>query len=430
MLKIAEFQQLALLFLCRETGVKVPHRGKQSPQPGQRLPAVGFGLLLAAGDKLRDLLEQLGSFVRAGAHRRLVVAGQPLFHALEAGHLLHAQHIGRELVIKRCPLPCRRQPLHLAQQGSGVFQPGERLCEFIVDACRGLGFGGCRLAFFLGLRLRKGKVLSAVGQRRRQQLPGRSGAAGRFGQQQVMPAGGAKTVLLLPWSQIFVHAAVVVRQCPQKIVHMQDGAACSLIGAALAVKVCKGAEIRVTVGIFQRFGQRRSPQHLHAAGVCRGKVRRDVQRLKVFVQQVQTESINGADGCPLQQHPLAAQGRVARFRLAAAEQRLADAGSQLSRRRIREGHDQQFVRVDGGFRVGDEPDGPLGQDGGLAAARRRADQQRPAPVVDGGLLGACPFGSTHGCSSFFSVSSGASKGLAGASSARSPMPLSWQQMKP
>ena len=109
---------------------------------------------------------------------------------------------------------------------------------------------------------------------------------------------------------------------------------------------------------------------------------------------------------------------------------MADAGPQLSRRRIREGHDQQFVRVDGGFRVGDEPDGPLGQDGGLAAARRRADQQRPAPVVDGGLLGACPFGSTHGYSSFFSVSSGASKGLAGASSARSPMPLSWQQMKP
>ena len=430
MLKIAEFQQLALLFLCRETGVKVPHRGKQGPQPGQRLSAVGFGLLLAAGDKLRDLLEQLGGFVRAGAHRRLVVAGQPLFHALETGHLLHAQHIGRELVIQRRPLPCRRQPLHLAQQGSGVFQPGERLCKFIVDARRGLGFGGCRLAFFLGLRLRKGKVLSAVGQRRRQQLPGRSGAAGRFGQQQVMPAGGAKTVFLLPRSQIFVHAAVIVRQCPQKIVHMQDGIACGLIGAALAVKVCKGAEIRVAVGIFQRFGQRRSPQHLHAAGVCRGKVRRDVQRLKVFVQQIQTKSINGADGCPLQQHPLAAQGRVVGLLLAEPQQCLPDAGPQLCRRRIGKGDNEQPVRIHRVLRVGDEPHGAFGQHRCFAAARRRAYQQRTAPVLDGGPLGWGPFGFAHACSpSFsFSVSSG-SKGLAGASSARSPMPVSWQQIK-
>ena len=430
MLKIAEFQQFALLFLCRETGVKVPHRGKQSPQPGQRLPAVGFGLLLAAGDKLRDLLEQLGSFVRAGAHCRLMIAGQPLFHALEAGHLLHAQHIGRELVIKRRPLPCRRQPLHLAQQGSGVFQPGERLCKFIVDARRGLGFGGCRLAFFLGLRLRKGKVLSAVGQRCRQQLPGRSGAAGRFGQQQVMPAGGAKTVLLLPRSQIFVHAAVIVRQCPQKIVHMQDGIACGLIGAALSVKVCKGTEVRVAVGIFQRFGQRRSPQHLHAAGICRGKVRRDVQCLKVLVQQIQTERVNGADGCALQKHPLAAQARVVGLLLAEPQQRLSDARPQLCRRRIGKGDDEQFVRIHRVVRIGDEPHRAFGQHGRFAAARRCAHQQRTTPVLNSSALGRSPFGLTHACSpSFPSSASSGSKGLAGASSARSPMPVSWQQIK-
>ena len=105
-------------------------------------------------------------------------------------------------------------------------------------------------------------------------------------------------------------------------------------------------------------------------------------------------------------------------------------GAQLCRRRIGKGDDEQFVRIHRVVRISDEPHGAFGQHRCFAAARRRADQQRPAPVVDGGLLGACPFGSTHGCSSFFSVSSGASKGLAGASSARSPMPLSWQQMKP
>ena len=243
-----------------------------------------------------------------------------------------------------------------------------------------------------------------------------------------MPAGGAKTVLLLPWSQIFVHAAVIVRQCPQKIVHMQDGIACGLIGAALAVKVCKGAEIRVTVGIFQRFGQRRSPQHLHAAGVCRGKVRRDVQRLKVFVQQIQTESIDGADGCPLQQHPLAAQGRVVGLLHAEPQQRLPDAGPQLCRRRIGKGDDEQPVCIHRVLRVGDEPHGAFGQHRCFAAARRRTHQQRPAPVVDGGTLGRRPSGFAHVGSSSSSAASG-SKGFAGASRPRSPMPVSWQQIK-
>ena len=48
-------------------------------------------------------------------------------------------------------------------------------------------------------------------------------------------------------------------------------------------------------------------------------------------------------------------------------------------------------------------------------------------VVDGGTLGRGPFCLAHWSSSFFSSGS---KGFAGASSARSPMPSSWQQMKP
>lgn len=85
MLKIAEFQQLALLFLCREAGIKIPHGGKQRPQPGQGRSAVRFGFLLAAGDKLRNVLKQLGSFVCAGSDRRLMIAGQPFFMPLKPG---------------------------------------------------------------------------------------------------------------------------------------------------------------------------------------------------------------------------------------------------------------------------------------------------------------------------------------------------------
>ena len=183
--------------------------------------------------------------------------------------------------------------------------------------------------------------------------------------------------------------------------------------------------------MLQRFGQCRRAQQLHAAGVCRGEIRRDIQCLKMLVQQIQTERIHGADGCTLQQHALAAQGRVARLLLAAAQQCLPDAGPQLRRRRIRKGDDEQLVRVHRAFRVGDEPHGAFSQHGRFAAACRCAHQQGTAPVVDGGLLGRGPFGFTHASSPSFPVSSDSSgsKGLAGASSARSPMPVSWQQIK-
>ena len=48
---------------------------------------------------------------------------------------------------------------------------------------------------------------------------------------------------------------------------------------------------------------------------------------------------------------------------------------------------------------------------------------------NGGLLRRGPFGSAHGCSSSSSFSSSGSKGFAGASSARSCTPVSWQQIK-
>ena len=242
-----------------------------------------------------------------------------------------------------------------------------------------------------------------------------------------MPAGRIESIPSLPRFQKFIQLAVVVGQGAEKIVDVQDGIPGGFVAAALAVEVCKGAEIRVGIGLFQRFGQRRRAQGRHTAGVGGGKVWRDIERLEVLAQKVQAERINGADGGTLQQHPLAAQGCVAGFGLAAAEQRLPDAGPQLGCGRVRKGDDEQFVGIDGAFRVGDEPDGAFGQHRRLAAARSRTDQQRTAPVVDGGTLGRGPFCLAHWSSSFFSSGS---KGFAGASSARSPMPSSWQQMKP
>ena len=101
--------------------------------------------------------------------------------------------------------------------------------------------------------------------------------------------------------------------------------------------------------------------------------------------------------------------------------------AQLGRGRARVGDDEEMVDIDRMFRVREVGHEPLGEHAGLAAARRRADQQRTAPVIDGGTLGRGPFCLAHWSSSFFSSGS---KGFAGASSARSPMPSSWQQMKP
>ena len=281
-LKIAEFQQLALPLSGREPDIEVPHGSKQRPQPGQGDLPVGLGFGLGAADELGHLLKQSGGFVRAGLDLRLVVAAQTLFHALQAGGFLHAQHIGGEQVVQRVPLPGSRQLLRLRKDGGGFFQPCTGLLVFFCH--RGIRLCPGRGGLFLpGSRLLLVKIRMAVGQRCRQQFPRSLGAAGSFGQQQVVPAGGSKAVFLLVRGKKFIQLAVVVRQRPQKVVDLQNGIACGLVRASLAVQVCKGAEIRVAVGVFQRFGQCRPPQQLHGAGVCRGKIRRDIQCLKVLV---------------------------------------------------------------------------------------------------------------------------------------------------
>ena len=60
------------------------------------------------------------------------------------------------------------------------------------------------------------KIRMAVGQRCRQQFPRSLGAAGSFGQKQVVPAGGSKAVFLFIRRKKFVQLAVIIRQRPQK----------------------------------------------------------------------------------------------------------------------------------------------------------------------------------------------------------------------
>ena len=427
-LEVAEFQQLALFLLGGKAAVKVPHRPEQGRQPRGGQGPVLLGLCLAAGDKVQDLAEQSGRLSGAGPDGGFPGAGQTGLHPFQAGFRLHPQHIGGQQVVEGFPLAGGGQAFHPAQEGQGAFQPFQRLGEFVVHLVGGRRPGCGGLAALLSPRPLLGEVGLAVGKGCFQQAAGRAGPPGSHIQQQSAPGGRRKAARLLPGGQHLVHPAAVIGQRAQKIVHLQDGPAGRVVAAALAVQVGKGAEVGVLAGGFQRVGQGGLPQRLDAAGVGGRKIRRDVQRLEMAAEQVQAERVDGADGGPLQQHPLAAQPAVGRVGLAQAQQTLPDAGPQLGRGRVGKGDDQQPVGVHRAHRVRDEADGPLGQNGGLAAARRRADQQAAAPVLDGGPLGRGPVG--HGSSSF--SSSVSSKGLAGARSltSRSPLPASWQQIKP
>ena len=188
-----------------------------------------------------------------------MVTAQTLFHALQAGGFLHAQHIGGEQVVQRVPLSGSSQLLCLRKEGGSFFQPCIGFLVFFRYRGLCLCPGGWGL-FFLGSCLLLRKIRMTVSQCCLQQFPRSLGAAGSIGQQQIMPAGGGKTVFLLVRGKKFVQLAVVIRQCPQKIIDLQNGITRRFICASLAVQVCKGAEIRVAVGVFQRFGQCRPPQ--------------------------------------------------------------------------------------------------------------------------------------------------------------------------
>ena len=258
MLKVAELQQFPVPLFGREPGIEIPHRRKQGPQAGLCGPAVCLSFLLTAGDQLKDLRKQGRALIGAGADDFFVFAVQPLFHSFQAGQLLHAQHIGGQQIVKRSPLPRHSQLFHPAQQGGSLVQPFLCIGIFFQHGIFCL-FPGRGRFLFLGIGQLLLPVARAVSQRGAEQLPCCPGTAGSFGQQQIMPTGGSKAIFLLPRSQKFVQLFVVIGQGAQEIVDMQDRLARRAVGAALAVEVGKGAEIRVAVGIFQRLAQGRGP---------------------------------------------------------------------------------------------------------------------------------------------------------------------------
>ena len=101
---------------------------------------------------------------------------------------------------------------------------------------------------------------------------------------------------------------------------------------------------------------------------------------------MQAERIHRADGRTLQQQLLAAQMQIAGVGADLLRQTGRDVGAQLGRGGIREGHDEQLVRVHRVDRVGDKPDDALDQYAGLAGAGSRRDQQTAAPRGDGRRL--------------------------------------------
>ena len=101
---------------------------------------------------------------------------------------------------------------------------------------------------------------------------------------------------------------------------------------------------------------------------------------------MQAERIHRADGRTLQQQLLAAQMQIAGVGADLLRQAGRDVGAQLGRGDVREGHNEQLVRVHRVDRVGDKPDDALDQYAGLAGAGSRRDQQTAAPRGDGRCL--------------------------------------------
>ena len=117
----------------------------------------------------------------------------------------------------------------------------------------------------------------------------------------------------------------------------------------------------------------------------------------------------------LQQQLLAAQVQIAGVGADLLRQAGRDVGAQLGRGGIREGHDEQLVRVHRMERVGDKPDDALDQHAGLAGTGSRRNQQAAAPRGDGRRLrrGKLNFGLFgHGVSPLYEKASPAGEAVA------------------
>ena len=355
MLHVAELQGLFFLLGGKEPVLKIPLGPRQGPHQGR-----GGGPVCL-------------KFRRAAHEHVLLQARQRFFQQLPPGlYRLHVAalvpaHRPQPLVAKRAE---RRQDF-VPGRGGDLAQQVLRRRQVRPQG----GQVGGKPPVRLGLP----QVLLGQGQ-------GALGPPPPLGPQRLAPGGIVQRPGLLPRRTKILQRAGWVGHAAQKVVQCLQHPCRLPVASALAVQVGKGAEVRVGVSGFQRVRQALRPQGGQLRPVRGGKVRRDVQPAEMGLHQLQTVSVDGADGRALQKHALAAQVRAARLFGQLARQPLRQLAPQAGRRRPRKGHDQQLV---GGHRVlfpAQKPHRPLHQHGGLAAARGGAHQQRPLPVLYGPCL--------------------------------------------
>ena len=412
MLQVCEIQQLVLPAGLPEAAVKLRHRIGQCPhQRGGGLPV--FLILLPGGQAAAlQILHYLGGVIPGRHHPFFPIKGRARLRVLFLRRFGPCKaHPGLFPAVQ-----CRQRlvPAQGVKQGHHVGQRAP-----LLGQRRAIGLLHRVKALLLGLSAE----CLGVGQRfiRLPQLP--------HGPPRLRPAhlGLLQRSVVLPGGAVGLQLGGVVRQGAQKIIHTADGLRRLLIRPASAEKVRKAAEVLLPVGRLQRVGHGLFPQRKQAALIAGGKIRRNVQRAELLAQQFDAEGVDGADVRPAQHHLLAAHP----VQLRAARRGLGQPGVQLfgqprpklGRRRVGKGHNQQLL---GGHRVvflAHQAHRPLGQHGGFAAAGRRAQQQRPAPVGDGRLLGRGPAGGCQLSHSTFSFS--INKSFFSSGRSRSCSPSTW-----
>ena len=227
-------------------------------------------------------------------------------------------------------------------------------------------------------------------------------------QQLAPPRGILRGGVGLPAFGKALQRLVRVGQRAHKAVQLQHSFAGGGIAASAVKQIGVGTKIRVLIGGFQYLGQRFLLDAGKVGFLGGFKVRRDVERGKVLLHKMQAECVHRADGCPLQQHLLAAQAGVFGVGAHLLAQTGGDVAAQLGGSRVGKGHDQQLVGVHGVVGVGDQPHHALDQHAGLAGACRGGHQQAAAPGADRRLLGGGKLDVRHRETSYSNGSAGMS----------------------
>lgn len=174
-------------------------------------------------------------------------------------------HRGQQIV-KRSPLPRHSQLFHPAQQGGSLVQPF--LCIGIFFQHGIFAFSRAEGVFFPRHRPAPapGRPGSQPAQRGTAPLP--PGHCGRL-RPAADHANRRRQSHFPPATEPEIRPAFCRNRAGRAGNRRHAGSSPRrTVGAALAIEVGKGTEIRITVGIFQRLAQGRSPQKLHTAGVC------------------------------------------------------------------------------------------------------------------------------------------------------------------